>query len=289
MMSRRAVLLLLAPAVLVMTALLVAPIAHLVRYSFYLVEAGDDLTGPLTLANYAKLVADPFYPRVFGKTLVLAAATTAISALTGYVLAHFMWKAPARWRGPLTILVLSPLLVSIVVSSYGWMVILGNNGLINAALQALRIIDKPIKLMFSEFAIVVGLVHIVTPFMVLSILAALERIEPVLEEAAATLGASRARVIRHVILPLALPGIGAGTTIVFSLAISAYVTPAVLGPSGPNFITTLIYNQFVTLLNWSFGAALAGILLAIALVIVFFYVRLLSRVGGLGHAKAAGG
>lgn len=169
-----------------------------------------------------------------------------------------------------------------MVSSYGWIVILGNRGVINNALIGLGLIDTPVKLMFTNIAIVVGLVHIVMPFMVLSILAALERIDPLLAEAATTLGANRLRTLWHVILPLALPGIGAGTTIVFSLAMSAYVTPAVLGGSGPNFITTLIYHQFVTLFNWPFGATVAALLLSVSVGIVFFYVRVLSRVGALG-------
>jgi putative spermidine/putrescine transport system permease protein len=282
MLSRRLGLLLLAPAIAIMAALLVMPLAYLVRFSFYATAGGGEPAGGFTLGHFAKALGDGFYLGVYAKTLAMAALTTIISAVTGYPLAHFMWKAPAKWRGPLTILVLSPLLVSIVVSSYGWMVILGNNGMINAALMALGIIRAPIKLMFTDLAIVLGLVHIVTPFMVLSILAALERIEPVLAEAASTLGASRLRVIRHVILPLALPGIAAGTTIVFSLCISAYVTPAVLGGSGPNFITTLIFHQFVTLFNWPFGATLAALLLVLALTIVFVYIRVLSRVGALG-------
>jgi putative spermidine/putrescine transport system permease protein len=176
--------------------------------------------------------------------------------------------------------------VSIVVTSFGWIVILGKNGLINRVLGALGLIDQPLRLMFNDVGILVGLVHVVLPFMVLSVLAALERIEPMLTEAAATLGASPTRVFRHVILPLAMPGIGAGTTIVFSLCISAYVTPAVLGGNGPNFVTTLIYNQFIALHNWPFGAAIATILLGVALLTVLLYLRWISRVSQAGAPSA---
>jgi putative spermidine/putrescine transport system permease protein len=284
--SRRAALLLLAPAVLLIASLLAAPLLWLIRFSIHEGQTGVTPTGALTLAHYARALGDGFYLAVFGRTLGLALLITLVSAIVSYPLAHFMWQASSRWRGPLTILALSPLLVSIVVSSYGWMVILGDQGVINQALLALGIADAPIRLMYTDFAIIVGLVHIVMPFMTLSILAALEKIDPLLAEAAATLGAPRWAVLRHVTLPLALPGIAAGTTIVFSLAISAYVTPAVLGPSGSNFITTLIYHQFMQLMNWSFGAALAALLLTLSLTVVFGYMRLLARAGVFGRGVA---
>jgi putative spermidine/putrescine transport system permease protein len=281
-MRRGTALLLLAPAVLLIAALLGAPLAWLVRFSVHEGQVGVAPAGALTLAHYAKALGDGFYLEVFARTLGMALVITLVSAVVSYPLAHFMWQAPRRWRAALTILALSPLLVSIVVSSYGWMVILGDQGVVNRALLATGLASRPVKLMYTDLAIVVGLVHIVMPFMTLSILAALERIDPLLGEAAATLGAPRWRILWHVTLPLALPGIAAGTTIVFSLAISSYVTPAVLGPSGSNFITTLIWQQFTQLMNWSFGSALAALLLALSLAVVFGYVRLLTAAGVFG-------
>ena len=281
-MRRGTALLLLAPAVLLIAALLGAPLAWLVRFSVHAGQVGVVPSGALTLAHYAKALGDAFYLEVFARTLGMALVITLVSAVVSYPLAHFMWQAPRRWRAALTILALSPLLVSIVVSSYGWMVILGDQGVVNQALRATGLASKPVKLMYTDLAIVVGLVHIVMPFMTLSILAALERIDPLLGEAAATLGAPRWRILWHVTLPLALPGIAAGTTIVFSLAISAYVTPAVLGPSGSNFITTLIWHQFTQLMNWSFGSALPALLLALSLAVVFGYMRLLTAAGVFG-------
>lgn len=287
-MSRRAALLLLAPAVLLIAALLAAPLGWLIRFSVHAGQSGVTPSGGLTLAHYARALTDAFYLEVFGRTVVMAVIITLTSAVVSYPLAHFMWQAPKRWRGALTILALSPLLVSIVVSSYGWMVILGDQGVVNQALIALGIVSRPVKLMYTDLAIVIGLAHIVTPFMTLSILAALEKIDPLLAEAAATLGAPRWQVLRLVTLPLALPGIAAGTTIVFSLSVSAYVTPAVLGPSGSNFITTLIYHQFTQLMNWSFGSALAALLLCLSMGIVFLYMRLLTRAGVFGgHRRGA--
>jgi putative spermidine/putrescine transport system permease protein len=274
-MPRRTAAFLLLPAVVVVVVLLVAPLLHLLGYGFLDTQYGQDQIEGITLAHYQKVLSDPFFLRIFAKTLLLSALTTAVVSVFGYALAHFIWRQ-RRWRALFVSLAVSPLLVSIVVSSYGWMVILGNNGIINRLLLALGAVNSPIKLIYTDAAIVVGLVHITLPFMTLSILAALERVDEFLPEAASTLGANPIQVLRHVLLPLALPGFAAGTTVVFCLSMSAYVTPAVLGGSGPNFITTLIYNEFVTQLNWPVGAALASLLLLISLSIVFGYIRFIS-------------
>lgn len=269
----------LAPALFVVIVILGVPVAYLISFSFLPPANEPTQAGVLTFTNYQRLLTDPFYRGVLAKTLRISVLSTAIATVIGYCLAHFLWRAHKRWRGVLTILVLCPLLVSIVVNSYGWMVLLGANGVINQALLGLGLIGKPLKLIHTDGAIIVGLVHIAIPFMVLSILAALERIDKELPEAAATLGANSFRVLWHVSLPLALPGIAAGTLIVFCLCMSAYVTPAVLGGSGPNFVTTLIYNQIVTLMDWRFGATLAALLLTVSLFVVLLYVSFMSWLG----------
>ena len=283
-MSRRTAAFLLLPAVTVIVILLAVPLLYLLGYGFLDTQYGQGQIEGVTLAHYRKVLSDPFFLRIFAKTLLLSALTTAVVSVFGYALAHFIWRQ-RRWRALFVSLAVSPLLVSIVVSSYGWMVILGNNGIINRLLLALGAANSPVKLIYTDAAIVVGLVHITLPFMILSILAALERIDEFLPEAASTLGANPIQVLRHVILPLALPGFAAGTTVVFCLSMSAYVTPAVLGGSGPNFITTLIYNEFITQLNWPVGAALASLLLLISLSIVFGYIHFMSRLN-VGSAKA---
>ena len=283
-MSRCTAAFLLLPAVTVIVILLAVPLLYLLGYGFLDTQYGQGQIEGVTLAHYRKVLSDPFFLRIFAKTLLLSALTTAVVSVFGYALAHFIWRQ-RRWRALFVSLAVSPLLVSIVVSSYGWMVILGNNGIINRMLLALGATNSPLKLIYTDAAIVVGLVHITLPFMILSILAALERIDEFLPEAASTLGANPIQVLRHVILPLALPGFAAGTTVVFCLSMSAYVTPAVLGGSGPNFITTLIYNEFITQLNWPVGAALASLLLLISLSIVFGYIHFMSRLN-VGSAKA---
>ena len=177
-MNGRPRLWLLLPAVILLAIMLVLPLGYMLRMSFMETETvAMKVIRPWTLHAYELALTDPFYLGIFGKTLLLSLIVTVAVSLVGFPLAVMLWRAGKKWRGPLTILVLSPLLVSVVVSTYGWSVILGNRGLINQALIGLGIVGQPVKLMYTDAAIVVGLVHILLPFMVLSILAALERIE----------------------------------------------------------------------------------------------------------------
>ena len=270
-------LLLLAPAIALLAAFLGVPLFYLLNFSvltgdFALQEFGDP-----TMGNYLELLGDRFFLGVAGRTFLISICVTLVALVLGFPLAALMWRAPSAWRSPIAIVVLSPLLVSMVASSYGWIVILGNNGVINNTLMALGLIDQPLPLLYTNLAIGIGLVHIVLPFMVLSLVASLDRIEPAVAEAAAVLGANRAYIWWHILIPLCLPGIGAGVTLCFSLAISAYVTPAVLGPSGPNFITTLIYQNFVSLYEWGAGSAMAFMLLLISAAVVFGLGMLTTR------------
>jgi putative spermidine/putrescine transport system permease protein len=283
-------LFLLGPAVLLLIGLLVLPLAYLINYSFHDAPLGQAPTGGMTLDNYREIFSDAFYARVLLKTIWMSALVTVIALVAGYPMAYFMWRWVRRSRGVLTVVVLSPILVSIVVSAFGWTVLLGTHGLVNQALLALGVIARPLKIMHTDTAILIGLTHVALPFIILSVLAALERIEPILKEAALTLGAPRWRVFWHVVLPLSLPGIVSGTTLTFSLSMASYVAPAVLGGSGANFISTLIYHQLIVLLEWPLGAAVAAMLLITALGLVFLYLRLWSLVGGVAlHGRAHSG
>jgi putative spermidine/putrescine transport system permease protein len=268
-LSTRLSAVLLLPAMALLGVCLAIPLFYLLNFSTLTGDfAVQDLQGP-TLSNFSDLLTDVFFLGVAGKTFLISLGVTAAALVLGFPLAALMWRAPAVWRSPISIIVLSPLLVSMVASSYGWIVILGQNGVINNALIGLGLIQSPIKLLYTDLAIGIGLVHVVLPFMVLNLVAALDRIDMAVSEAAASLGANRARIWWHVLLPLCVPGIGAGVTLCFSLSISAYVTPAVLGPSGPNFITTLIYQNFVSLYEWGAGSAMAFLLLIVAASAVF--------------------
>lgn len=269
---------LLAPAGVVLILLLLVPIAILLSYS--LAPGGTmqaDFSDGLTLENYQSVLGDSFYLGIMAKTIGLSLVVTVISILLGWPLAYFLWRASPRWKALLTLAVVAPLLISIPVRNYGWMVILGDNGLINVTLRSMGIISAPIRMMFTDLATIIGLTHVLMPFVVLSVLAALERVPAGLADAAQTLGATRLRAIVEVLLPLSVPGILGGGVLVFCVAVSAYVTPALMGPSGAKYSATLLYQQFVSVFDWPRGAAIAGVLLIITLVALLTVLGLVNR------------
>jgi putative spermidine/putrescine transport system permease protein len=261
--------LLLMPAFGVICCCLLVPLGYVLALGFNPSHPGVvELTDHLTFANYTRFLTSPFYWRVMGKTIYIATITTALCVTFGFMLALSIWQAPASRRGIIIIVVLSPLLVSIVTRTFGWMLVLGDSGLINSALIHAGFIRQPLHLMFNDGAVIVGLLHVFLPLMVLPILTALERIDPAVPEAAGTLGAGRLTIAMRIILPLTSSGIVAGVIIVFSLSMSSYITPALMGGTDSGMITTLIYQQFVVTFNWQFGSVLVAMLLATSLIIV---------------------
>jgi putative spermidine/putrescine transport system permease protein len=176
--------------------------------------------------------------------------------------------------------VIAPLLTGIVVRTFAWMTLLADRGVINTTLGWLGVTDKPLPLMYNEFGVVVGLVHIYVPFMVLTLVGVIGRIDRTLEEAARGLGANRLRAFLEVTLPLSFPGILAGSLLVFALAISAYVTPVLLGGNNVLTLPMLIYQQVSASFNLGFAGALGVVLLAVSLALVFGYNAILGRVTG---------
>jgi putative spermidine/putrescine transport system permease protein len=200
-------------------------------------------------------------------SLVVAVATLVL----GFPLALFLSGTTSRYRGVLLSLTLAPILISVVVRAYGWIVLLANRGLVNSALMQLGLIARPIRLVFNETGVEIATTHVLLPFMVLAIMGSLQGVQVTLEEAAASLGARRWRVLLDVVLPLSLPGIAAGTLLVFILSASSFVTPVLLGGQVVLTVPMLALQQFTTTFNWAFGSALTMLLLAtvIAITVVF--------------------
>ena len=281
--------LLLGPAVAVIVLLLLVPLSYLADISFR-----ENIPGRVIFAadrsiqNYILALTDTFYLSVLGQTIFMSAAATVVSVVLGFPLAYFLWRAPRSAKGLLTLLIVAPLLISIVVRAYGWMVILGDQGLLNQALISLGLIDRPIKIMFTSSAMFIGLVHVQFPFMVLSILTGLERIDAQLISAAETLGASRLRAVVEVVMPLAIPGIVTGMMLVFTLCMTAFVTPILLGGSSGKMMTTLIYSQFNTAFNWPLGSTLAIVLSIVSLLVVSVFLTLIRRIPLVRRAESVG-
>jgi putative spermidine/putrescine transport system permease protein len=274
------------PACIVVAAALIVPLAYMLLLSLNRSRPGIiELSGNFTVANYVRVLSSSFYLRVLGKTVYLAGIATASCAIFGSMLAMAIWRAPPRLRGIMIIVVISPLLVSIVTRTFGWMIVLGDNGLINSALMTLGLIRQPLHLMFTDGAVIVGLLHVFLPLMVLPILTTLDRIDPNVPQAARTLGASRFTIATRIVMPLSAPGLVSGVTIVFSLAMSSYITPALMGGPDSGMITTLIYQQFVVTFNWQFGATLVAILLAVSLIVTAAVLFEFSRRTGKWMAR----
>ena len=268
-------LLVAAPAAALL-AFFVLPNALLLSASFLKTEA-QQLTNEPTLDNYRFLLTRPLYLQVFLRTFVVGVSVGLIDVVLGYPLAYFLVRTKSRWKGVLIALSLAPLLASVVVRTYGWYIILNRFGVVNDALLGLGILDERIAFMPSTGAIIIGLAHALLPYTVLTIMSSLNGINPNLESAAMSLGATRTRTFWNVVLPLSLPGIAGGFILVFSIAISAYATPAILGGPATQVAATAIYNFIIQLLDWSLGAALAVILIASSLALLYAASRLGAR------------
>ncbi|WP_417260899.1 ABC transporter permease, partial [Celeribacter sp.] len=180
-------------------------------------------------------------------------------------------------RSIMLLVVLGPLLISVVVRTLGWAILLGNKGVINDALTTTGLISSPIKMMYTSGGIVIALVHVMIPFMIIAVWAALQRKDPSTEQAAESLGANPMQVFMRVILPQAMPGILSGSLIVFSLSASAFATPAILGGRRVKVISTTVYDEFLNSLNWPLGAAIAVLLLVSVLVTMLSWNRLVEK------------
>lgn len=238
----------------------------------------DPITGSIPALQpgwYVKFLTDGFYLGVLWRTVRLSLMITAICAVAGYPVAYFLVRSASRLRPVLIIVLLVPLVTSPVVVAYGWLVLLGSKGLINQILIGLGITDEPIKMIYTAFTLVLGLVHVLAAFMVLAVAASLQSVDWSLVLAARSLGASGWRAFWGVVLPLSLPGVATGALVVFSLSMSAYAVPALIAGPQVKVMSELIYEQGMALLNWPFGAAMSVILLV-------------STTGVLTAANAAG-
>ncbi len=219
------------------------------------------LTSQLTLENFSYLLSKPIYLSAILRSFWISATTGALVVLLAYPLAYYLARTTSRWRGGLIALALAPLLASVVVRTYGWWVLLNRDGPISSIMQWMDPAHGPLTILPSSAAIIIGLVHSLLPYGVLTILSAVNGINPSLERAAMSLGASRTRTFLSVTLPLSFSGVAGAFLLAFSLSISAYATPAILGSPATAVMATRIYEFLTGLDDWSLGAAMATILI----------------------------
>jgi putative spermidine/putrescine transport system permease protein len=265
------------PAGVLVVLLLVAPMLLLFRISLNEFSPTQMMVEATTAANYFRAVQDPYYRQVLVTTLAVATGSTLLTLGLGFPTAYWLARMQGRWKSFATIVVMFPLLVGNVVRAAGWLALLGNGGAINAALLGLGVIAAPLPLLYNTGAVVAGIVAVVLPYMILTLSAVIEGIPRQAEEAASNLGAGPLTVFRRVVLPLALPGVIAGSVLVFVLCMNTYASAVLLG--GPQFkmMAPAVYDQFVRGNNWPFGAALAFILLGFTLVLTVVGSAVLGR------------
>lgn len=265
-------LLLILPALLLFVLFFAFPVVRLLSLGF----AGG------SLAWYAKALTHPLYVQVFLLTVRMALAVTAGCLLLGYPIAYLLATTTRFWRMVGFLFILFPFWTSVLVRTYAWMVLLGRNGVVNKILLATGLIEQPLALMYNFTGVLIGMVHVLLPYMILPLYGALRRVDPNLVQAAEGLGAPHWRVFWRIYLPLTLNGIAAGTILVFVLSLGFFITPALLGGGRVVMIAVLIQQQVGELLDWNFAAALSGLLLVVTVLIYALVQTAIERRQGIG-------
>lgn len=262
---------LLLPVLLANIGTFVWPVLSLAALSFRPALPGGGIGTGWTWATWVGLLSDSYYLELVGHSVWVSLEITAFTLLTGYPVALFVHRATPRWRNLLVVLCISPLLISAVVRTYGWLVILGDRGFLPSLLRGVGF--APPRLVFNETGVVIGLTEILMPYMILALLAGFGRLDANLEDAAASLGATPWTRFRRIVLPLTLPGILLGCLLAFVLAISSFITPKLLGGGRVNLLATEIYDQAIVTLNWPVAAALSVVVLAVFGLALLVYGR----------------
>jgi ABC-type spermidine/putrescine transport system permease subunit I len=265
------------PGATIILSLVVACLI-LLRFSFNTWDPVRTMVPDWSLRNYAALATDPVVARAFITTLRISVIVTVVCLVIGYPVAYAISRS--RHRALLTFLIVTPMLMDVLIRAYGWIIMLGQYGIVNVLMTGLGIWPRPQRLIFTELSVILELIHELIPFMVLPIANVLERINRSYAEAAMNLRAGPVRTFLHITLPLSMPGIAAGTLLTFALAMSAFVAPLVLGGGNVMTMTMLMRQSMFTTLNWPLGAAQSIALVAIVLALLAVYRRQLSRASG---------
>jgi spermidine/putrescine transport system permease protein len=263
---------LLTPVTIWLGIFFLVPLLFILAYSFGTSGVYGGITLGFNPGNYLR-VFDPLYLEIVVRTLIIALTNTLLCLLLGYPLAYFIAFKGGRWKNILILMVMIPFWTSLLLRAYAWVVILEGNGIANRVLQFLGITDEPIPLIFTPQAVTMGMVYSYLPFMILPLYAALEKFDVGLKEAAQDLGASRWHTFWRVTFPLSMPGVIAGSILVFIPSAGEFVIPNLLGGSRTVLVGNLIQAQFSTARDWAFGSALAMMLAVLLVGAIMFYVR----------------
>lgn len=256
------------PALLLFVGLLLVPLLLTVVLSFSVYDSATVTGEGYTWASYIEVLSDSYFQEIFLRTGGMSLAVTLLCVILGVPEALILSRMRSPWRAIFLVVILGPLLISVIVRTLGWAILIGNEGLINSLLQSLGLIDSPFKMLYTVGGVTVALTHVLIPFMIISVWASIQKLDPSVENAGLSLGASPVTVLRRVIFPQIMPGVLSGGIIVFALAASAFATPAILGGRRIKVVATAAYDEFTATLNWPLGAAIAILLLIAMLAII---------------------
>ncbi|GGO37341.1 polyamine ABC transporter permease [Gemmobacter aquaticus] len=266
---------LLLPIALINVVGFMLPIFNLARFSFNRATTGGGIENVLTLENWTGLLRDPFYLELILNSIWISLGVTLCALVLSYPIALYLHRSSGTWRTFLTVLVISPLLTSAVVRTYGWIAILSDEGPVVGAIKSVGLTPPP--LMFNINGVFIGLTEILMPYMILALMAGFGRLDPKVEEAARTLGATPWQCFRRVILPLTAPGIALGCLLCFVLAVSSFITPKLMGGGRVFLLATEIYDQAIVTLNWPLASTLSILVLIIFGAALVAYSAVLKR------------
>lgn len=261
-----------APAIGWLVVFMVVPCLLVLAYAFFERGAFGGVVFHFTLENFARVV-DPLYARIFLSSARIAGIATVIAILIAYPAAYAIVRAPSRMQPVLLFLAVLPFWSNYLIRTYAWIVLLNREGLVNNLISALGYQGEPLSLLYTEGAVITGLVYNYLPFVILAIYSSLSRLNRELMEASRDLGGGPVRTFLRITLPLTLPGVAAGGVFIFVLSIGNFVTPALLGGGRFQMIGNLVYDQFLTANDWPFGAALGMALIVIMIVLLFLQAR----------------
>jgi putative spermidine/putrescine transport system permease protein len=264
---------LLAPLVAVLLFFFVAPFLMNLLVSLRTWTPGAEAPTAWSLRNYVRLLTDPYYLKVMWQTFALGFVCTLATLILGYPCAYFIARSRSSLKGLYMFVVIAPLLTSIIIRSYGWILVLGRTGFVNSTLQGLGLTREPIDLIYNWIGVVIAVTHVLLPFMILSVASVLEGLPDALEESAMILGASRWQTFRRVTFPLSLEGIATGAVIVFMLTIGSFVTVLLVGGEKTMVMGVLIYQQISITFDRAFAGSLGSLLLGISLVLLYVQSR----------------
>jgi putative spermidine/putrescine transport system permease protein len=261
------------PGLIFFLGMVVLPLVLTAVLSFHAYDFNLGVRDTYTLSNYTTVLFDPYFLSIFWRTLRIAFITTVLCVMIGVPEAYILSRMWNPWRSVFLLVIIGPLLVSVVVRSFGWSMLLGSTGLISKASIMLGL--GPVRILYSETAIVIALVHVMLPFMIIPVWTAIQKLDPGLEPAAWSLGASRFTAMRRIILPQISLGVLSGSLIVFGLSASSFAIPGLLGGRRLKMAATVVYDEYMHELNWPLGAAIAFIVLVANLLIMLAYNRMI--------------